>query len=96
MSVISLDEVKKIAKLSRLKITESEAEKFSVQLSAILEYASKLNELNTDDVQPASHSIEMKNALRIDTVKQSLQREKIMQNAPHNENGFYQVPKIIE
>ena len=96
MAEISLDEVKKIAKLSRLKITDEEAEKFSSQLTDILKYAEKINEINTDNIPPTSHSIDIKNALRADTVKPSYSRESIMRNAPEPENGFYKVPKIIE
>jgi len=96
MAEISLDEVKKIAKLSRLKITEEEAALFSVQLSDVLKYAEKINEINTDDVPPTSHSIEMKNALRPDEIKPSFERDTIMKNAPAPEKGFYKVPKIIE
>ena len=96
MSVITLDEVKKVAKLSRLKITEEEAQKFSEQLNSILEYASKINELDTDNIQSTSHSIPMKNVLRSDELRQSYPREKMLKNVPLQENGFYKVPKIIE
>jgi len=93
---ISLDEVKKVAKLSRLKIEENALQKFSGQLSNILEYASKINELDTDSIPPTSHSIPMKNVFREDAVINSFDRTSIMQNAPIAENGFYKAPKIIE
>ncbi|MBP7652918.1 Asp-tRNA(Asn)/Glu-tRNA(Gln) amidotransferase subunit GatC [Candidatus Dependentiae bacterium] len=96
MSSISLDEVKKVARLSRLKISDAEAEKFSGQLNAILEYASKINEIDTSEIEPTSHSIPMKNVFREDKIVESYSREQITSNSPQSENGFYKVPKIIE
>jgi aspartyl-tRNA(Asn)/glutamyl-tRNA(Gln) amidotransferase subunit C len=96
MSKINIDEVKKVAKLSRLKITDEEASKMAIDLDNILEYASKINELNTENIEPTSHSMPLKNVLRDDVVIESLDRNKIMSNGPDVENGFYKVPKIIE
>jgi len=96
MAVISTEEVKKIAKLSRLKITDEQAVKFSEQLNSILEYAAKINELNTDNIEPTSHSVKLSNVLREDIVTPSFDRNVIIANAPLAENGFYRVPKIIE
>ncbi|HPG30330.1 MAG TPA: Asp-tRNA(Asn)/Glu-tRNA(Gln) amidotransferase subunit GatC [bacterium] len=96
MSNITLDEVKKVAKLGRLRIRDGEAEKFRTQLNSILEYASKLNEIDTTSVEPTSHSIPMKNVFREDEPVESFERELITSNAPQPERGFYKVPKIIE
>ena len=93
---ISKKEIEHIAKLARLEFTDKEFEKFTGQLSAILNYASKLNELNTENIEPTSHVIDLKNCFKEDKVKESLPGEIALKNAPKQEKGFYKVPKIIE
>ena len=61
MTRITIDEVKHVANLARLAITEEEAEKFTNQLDAIITFAEQLNELDTDNVEPTSHVLDMKN-----------------------------------
>ena len=93
---ISKKEVEHIAKLARLEFTGDEFEHLTGQLSAILNYVSKLNELNTENVEPTSHVIDLKNCFKEDMVKESLPGETALKNAPEQEIGFYKVPKIIE
>jgi len=93
---ISKKEVEHIAKLARLEFTGEEFEELTGQLSAILNYVSKLNELNTENVEPTSHVINLKNCFKEDIVKESLTGEIALKNAPEQEIGFYKVPKIIE
>lgn len=89
-------QAKKVAKLSRLDLTENEIEEFSAQLNAILEYVEKMNELNTDDVQPLAHCLPVSNCFREDIVKESLGTEKTLANAPQTDNEFFKVPKILD
>ncbi|SNX53010.1 Asp-tRNA(Asn)/Glu-tRNA(Gln) amidotransferase subunit GatC [Thermoanaerobacterium sp. RBIITD] len=93
---ITKDEVKHVANLARLKFTDEELEKFSYQLDSIIEYVNKLNELSTDDVQPTAHIVPISNVFRDDEVKPSMEREKVLMNAPEKENGCFKVPKVIE
>jgi len=93
---IERKEVEHIAKLSRLSLTEEELALYSGQLSAIIEYVQKLNEIDTKDVEPTSHVIEMKNVMREDVNRASLAPDEALQNAPDRKDDFYRVPKIIE
>ena len=89
-------EVGRIAKLARLKVSEEEAATYSAQLSAILEYMGKLNELDTAGTEPTSHVLELKNVMRQDRVRPSLAADLILKNCPDRKDDFYRVPKIIE
>ena len=93
---ISKEEVYKVAELARLKLSEEEAERFTSQLNDILEFANKLNELDTDHVEPTSHVLPMINVMREDEVRPSLDRELALSNAPLKEDGYFKVPKILE
>jgi len=88
--------VRKVAKLSRLELTEAEVEEFTGQLSAILEYMAKLNELDTTDVEPLAHCLPISNVLREDQVKESLGTEATLANAPQRDGDFFKVPKILD
>lgn len=89
-------EIDHIIMLARLELTKKEKELFSKQLSNIIEYMNKLNELDTTDVIPTAHVIPMKNVFREDKLKPSLPKDKALQNAPNKTEDFYRVPKIIE
>ena len=96
MSRISVDQVKHVAHLARLAITEEEAEKFTKQLDAIISFAEQLNELDTDNVEPTSHVLELKNVLREDIPSVGLPRDEVLKNAPEHIEGQIMVPAIIE
>lgn len=93
---ITKKDVEHVAKLARLRLTEEEKEKFGKQLSDILEYVEKLNELDTARVEPISHVVPLKNVMREDDVKPSLPVEEALANAPAREGKYFKVPKIIE
>lgn len=96
MSRIDKDQVKHVAHLARLAITEDEAEMFQKNLDAIISYAEQLNELNTDDVEPTTHVLDLKNVLRKDDPRQWLTNEEALKNAPDQKDGQIRVPSIIE
>ena len=96
MSRISIDEVKHVANLARLAITEEEAGMFQKQLDAIITYAEQLNELDTTNVEPTSHVLAMKNVMREDERKQGLPIEEVVKNAPDHKDGYIRVPSILE
>lgn len=89
-------QVRKVAKLSRLELTEAEVEEFTGQLSAILDYVEKMNELDTANVEPLAHCLPISNVFRQDCVKESLGTEKTLGNAPQRDGGFFKVPKILD
>ncbi|MBI5747468.1 MAG: Asp-tRNA(Asn)/Glu-tRNA(Gln) amidotransferase subunit GatC [Nitrospirae bacterium] len=93
---ISKEEVERVAKLARLLVSEEEKDVLARQLSSILTYVGKLNELNTEGVEPLSHVIDIKNVFREDRVRESLSQDLALSNAPEKRDGFFRVPKIIE
>lgn len=93
---IQVKDVEYVAKLARLNLSEEERETFTGQLNAILQYADKLNELNTDDVEPTTHVLHLSNVMREDVVKESLFQEKVFRNAPEEEDGQFKVPAVLE
>lgn len=93
---ISKEEVEHVAKLARLLVSEEEKDVLTRQLSSILTYVGKLNELNTEGVEPLSHVIDIKNVFREDKTRESLSQDLALSNAPEKRDGFFRVPKIIE
>ena len=93
---IDQQQVRKVAKLSRLELTDREVQEFTGQLGAILEYVEKMNELDTDNVEPLAHCLPVSNVFREDCVKQSLGTEKALANAPDRDGAFFKVPKILD
>lgn len=96
MSRISIDQVKHVADLARLAITDEEAEMFTKQLDAIITFAEQLNELDTENVPPTSHVLDMKNVMREDVPEPGLPREEVLKNAPDQQGGQFRVPAILE
>lgn len=92
-------DVEKIAGLAKLELTGEETESFTEQLSAILGYIDKLNELDTSDVAPMSHSStagdDTEYTRRDDRVQPSLGQRAAIENAPDAEAGYFKVPKVI-
>jgi len=93
---ISKEEIEHIASLARLYLTEEEKELFCSQLSSILDYMEKLNELDTTIVEPTSHVLPLMNVMRDDVPSPSIPREDALMNAPDHTDKFFRVPKIIE
>ena len=87
--------VKHIATLVRLGISEEEAQKFSGQFSSIIDYFKMLNEVDTENVTPASDIANAENVLREDVVKPSMSHEEFIQNAPKSERGYVKVPTVL-
>ncbi|MER2140930.1 MAG: Asp-tRNA(Asn)/Glu-tRNA(Gln) amidotransferase subunit GatC, partial [Priestia megaterium] len=81
MSRISVDQVKHVANLARLAVTDDEAELFTKQLDAIITYAEQLDELDTTNVKPTSHVLDMKNVMREDKPAKGLPIEDVVKNA---------------
>lgn len=92
---ISREQVEHVAKLARLELVEEEITTYTEQLNSILEYAAMLERIDTEDIQPTAHAVPLHNVLREDVIKPSLEREKVLVNAPEAEDGFFKVPKIV-
>lgn len=93
---ISKKEVEHVAKLARLELSEDEKDKLTDQLSNILTYVEKLNELDTSGIEPTAHVLDLKNVTRDDVAAPSLPQDRALANAPEKAAGHYKVPKIIE
>lgn len=96
MSEISKDQVKHVAHLARLKFTEEEAEMFSEQLGKIIKFAEQLNELDTENVEPTTHVLDVKNVMRDDNPRKWLSQEEALSNAPDQKDGQVKVPSVLE
>lgn len=93
---ITPEQVDYVAHLSRLKLTEAEKAKFAGQLDAILGYVEKLNELDTEGVEPMVHGVAAPAPVRRDVAGESLPRREALRNAPESSDGCFRVPRIIE
>ena len=93
---MQLAEVRKVASLARLSLTEQELTACGAQLTVILDYVSLLNEVDTTDVAPMSHPLPAENVFRVDKETASLPREAALANAPKTDGQFFLVPKILE
>ena len=96
MSKIGLKDVQHIANLARQTFDEQEMESYQYQLSRILDYIEKLNQLDTEGFPPTSHVIPIRNVMKPDEKRDLFQREDIIANAPSTEQGYFEVPKVIE
>ena len=94
MSIISKEDVKHVAKLAELDFSDSEVEKITPQLDKILGHVANISKVNTAAISPTSHTLEIKNVFREDTVRQSLSKEDSLLNAPEEMYGGFKVPKI--
>ena len=95
MKRISSAEVKKVAKLARLELNESEIQHHAEQLEKILDYIKQLEKIDTKNISCTTRAIEVANVLRKDEKKDYKDFEKLIDLAPSRENKFFKVPKII-
>lgn len=93
---ITAEDVRYIASLARLRVPEEDEQHLAEQMSSILDYIDKLEELDTSDVAPMSHVLDLFNVVRADGVQQRLSREEALRNAPEGDQAFFRVPKVIE
>ncbi|CAN5222971.1 Asp-tRNA(Asn)/Glu-tRNA(Gln) amidotransferase subunit GatC [soil metagenome] len=89
-------EVESIAQLARLDITPEEIPALEDKLSRIIEFVDQLRDVDTTDVLPMAHPLNMTQRLRPDVVTESDRRERLQQDAPRVEDGYYVVPKVME
>ncbi len=92
---VTVKEVENIARLAKLSFSEEEIEEFTEQFNQILAYVEKLNELDTTEVPPTYHVLDLSNVMRPDKVRPWLTQEEALANAPKKKSGFFSVPKVI-
>jgi len=93
---IDQDQVRHIAHLARLKLSPAECTTFGDQLSQILAYMDKLNEVDTDGIEPTAHALPVQNVFREDAPGKPLGADKALANAPAKEPPFFKVPKVLD
>jgi aspartyl-tRNA(Asn)/glutamyl-tRNA(Gln) amidotransferase subunit C len=93
---LTIAEVEHIAELARLNLTPEEKERYRQQLSAVLEYAARLQEIDTSQIPPTSSVLPPRSVLREDVPVEFSRREELLKIAPHKENDQYRVPPVLE
>ena len=92
---ITLDEVRHVAKLARLALSEEELRRLTPQLESILGYIAKIGELDVSNVEPMAHATPLNNVFREDVAGGELPLESVLMNAPESDGPFFKVPKVI-
>lgn len=93
---LTAEEVRKIALLARLRLSEAELARYAQQLSAVLNYAARLQEVDTSDIPPTATVLPLTAPLRPDEVRPSSPPELLLSNAPSSEAGMFRVPRVLE
>ena len=93
---LTADEVAKVALLARLRLTPDELQLFTGQLNTIVDFVAQLQELDTTDVEPLAHGVEVRNVFREDRRTESLPREAALANAPKRNADSFLVPAVLE
>ena len=92
---LSREQVEKVSLLARLRLSEVELERLTAQLSQVVDYMDLLSELNTEDVEPMAHAVEISNIFRADELRPSFDRAEMLARSPHADGEFYLVPAVL-
>ena len=95
MSLTS-DDVKRVARLARLGLTETETTEMLTRLNSIIGLVDQMQQIDTDGVAPLAHPLELRQTLRTDAVVETNQRDKFQATPPHADAGLYLVPRVVE
>ncbi|AFY82441.1 Asp-tRNA(Asn)/Glu-tRNA(Gln) amidotransferase subunit GatC [Oscillatoria acuminata] len=93
--MIDREQIRKVAHLARLELTDAEEEQFTTQVGSILEYFEQLSELDTENIKPTTRAIDVSNVTRPDELQPFTDLQSIMDAAPDVEGDFFKVPKIL-
>jgi aspartyl-tRNA(Asn)/glutamyl-tRNA(Gln) amidotransferase subunit C len=93
---LTMEEVRKVALLARLRLDEAEAERMQQQLSSILDYMQMLQEVDVADVPPTAQVTDVVNVVRPDEVRSSLPVDEALADAPHREDDYFKVKRVFE
>jgi aspartyl-tRNA(Asn)/glutamyl-tRNA(Gln) amidotransferase subunit C len=93
---LTIEDVRHVARLARLQLNDDELNRMYTQINRLVEHFSALDELNTEGVEPTSHSIPIINVFREDVARPGLPPENFLKEAPQAEDGLFVVPRIVE
>lgn len=92
---LTTQQVRQVARLSRLHLSDDEIEQFTQQLGRVLDYIAKLDELDLDQVEPLAAALDLTNVWREDTESKGMLVDTVLANAPQHEAPFFKVPKVL-
>jgi aspartyl-tRNA(Asn)/glutamyl-tRNA(Gln) amidotransferase subunit C len=92
---LSREQVEKVSLLARLRLSETELEMLTVQLGQVVDYMDLLGELDTENVEPMAHAVELSNVFRDDELRPSFDRAEMLARAPHADGECYLVPAVL-
>ena len=92
---LKIEEVRYIARLARLRLTPEEEERLADEMAEVLTYMEQLNAVDTDNVEPLSHVLDLVDVVREDEVQQRITHEEALKNAPDTDGEYFRVPKVI-
>lgn len=93
---LTLDDIRHVARLARLSLTEDELRSFENDLNSILRYVEQLQQVDTEGVEPTSHAVRLENVMREDQVEPSLPVDEALANAPDRSDDYFRVPRVLE
>lgn len=93
---VSVDDVRRVARLARLRVADDRLDPMAKELSGIFEWIEMLNEVDVDGVEPMASAVDVSLPMRQDAVTDGDVRDKVLANAPNAEEGFFVVPKAVE
>jgi aspartyl-tRNA(Asn)/glutamyl-tRNA(Gln) amidotransferase subunit C len=93
---ITEEDVRKVAKLARLELTDEQVRRFAHQLGAVLQYVDRLSELDVAGIEPMAHAVELRSVFREDAVRDGLATEAALANAPSAQPPFFRVPRVFD
>jgi len=93
---LSTEEVRKVAKLARLKLSDADVSRYATQLTGILGYVAQLKSVDVTGAEPMAHPLPLKNVLREDVVTPSLPLDAVLANAPLKDEPYFAVPKVLD
>lgn len=93
---VTPEDVRKVARLSRIKIDETRVEPMTAELNGILDWIEQLNEVDVDGVEPMTTPVKMTLPMREDEVTDGNKQDQVLANSPRAEDGFFVVPKVVE
>jgi aspartyl-tRNA(Asn)/glutamyl-tRNA(Gln) amidotransferase subunit C len=92
---ISREEVEKVSLLGRLLLSDDELDKMTTQLGDILHYMDLLSEVDTEEVEPMAHALDVSDVFRVDQIRPSIDRDEVLANAPNRDDECYRVPAVL-
>ncbi|MFH1508738.1 MAG: Asp-tRNA(Asn)/Glu-tRNA(Gln) amidotransferase subunit GatC [bacterium] len=94
MAKITKQDIEYLARLARLELSEEEKEKFTSEISSVLEYIEKLNEVDTKGIEDLDQVTGLKQSGRVDSVRKSISRDEMLKNAPHKKDGLVKAKAV--